>query len=345
MSVRVGLGWFWLLMGCGDAVRFHDGLGERQVFGDDDLEAYVPGAAIDMTISHRDEEAPMDGWWVESEDPDIFEIIEARTDVGHIYLDGIAGRPGQTRLVVYDDRDRSVAHTQIDVILPTAADVFSEERGGSHGLVERVFANRESVWMVEYWFDQRIYGTGVLSVRARGGQVRTLTPRGISGDSVLGGFDRFGLTPDGPGEVTVEILVGDTVIEEVPFVSVDEVASIHADRDSEATADAGDRLSIFVSARDEQGALIRGVPFSWVVAGDEAELSLSGREYRYFYDSAYSTTLTVFVGEESLSMDVHGAPGEASDDFAGCASVSGAYGWGALWLSGLLVVRRRRMFR
>lgn len=367
---------------CGPKIRFSDsvdGIFDLRIspLYDDDLNGpYVAGASFAIYVYDVTEENDLDGWRLESQNPEVLEIVEQYVDEDDldegdkssdesdvIIAKVFAAGEGTAILEVYDDNDEFVRATEIQVMQPdrielrAAGPMFVNREGGSvPSLVDStpmVLSDGTATFLVEWYKgEQKLSGSGTLGLGSPHDAVADLWARQTLLDE-----DRDWMTvtmAEGisaadsvvtPIEVSANGQLVQTV--DVSVVGADAISYVELLGAPEAGADDDELLVVLAQAFDQNDESIWGVAFDWDLDGyDEPG---EGDLFRYWFRKGAWSTLGAEYNGIRAETQIQGVEGfvDSSNNIA-CFCSAGedrparGIALGLLGLAALGLVRRRR---
>ena len=337
-------------LGCAEDVRVGDDL-DFSLFEYRLHTPYVVGVEVTIRVSREGQDS-VEGWWGESENPEILRVGENSGYPDTLWIDCTAAGPGTTELRIRDRNGSIRARRTIrverpsDLVLVPAGlqrILHDEVPGLDTGELVLILQGGTATFEVEYYRDgERLFGNGVL-------QIAPGVP-GLEAENVRTYLFRnrewLVLSPLKPGPNGVTLSVGDRVLEDVRIEAVGLEAITDVRIEAEETRGAKDGTFLYLLARafDETGREIYGVDFDWDVDGmaEPGEGDLFGYEYQ---DEAYAE-VTARAGSASDQMLIEMSGGTVtSSNSVGCSTSPAGSSFGiflAMLLGfGVWLMRRR----
>jgi|GEM_PF-1654392 len=370
------------LTACGPKIRFSDSVDIKwdlrlSALYDDKLNGpYVAGASFTIFAYDVSEDNDLDGWRIESRNPEVLDITEQFVDQDDLDEDDksddesdvivakvVAVAEGTAILEVYDDNDQFVRATEVEVMQPDrielrAAGPMFLNRAGKDvpSLVDStpmVVSGGTATFLVEWYKgEQRLNGAGTLGLASSHEAVGDLWERQSLLDE-----DRDWLTVTMAEGVSaadavvtpVEVSANGELVQVVDFsvVGPDAIAYAELVGESEAGANDDELLVVLAQAFDENDESIWGVAFDWDIDGYQEPGE--GDLFRYWFrKGAWSTLGAEYNGirAEAEIQGVEGFVGSSNDIACFCSAnedrPARGIALGLLGLAALGLVRRRR---
>jgi MYXO-CTERM domain-containing protein len=370
------------LTACGPQVRFSDSVDwefdlRLSALYDDRLHGpYVAGSSFVIFVYDVSEDNDLDGWRLESQNPEVLEITEQTVDQDDldekdkskdesdvIVAQVTAVGEGTAILEVYDDKGDFVRATEVEVMQPdrielrAAGPLFLNREGEVvPSLVDstpKLLSGGTATFLVEWYKgEQRLNGAGTLGLASPHEAVTDLWARQSYLDE-----DRDWLTvtmADGLSAADavitpIEISANGQLVQAVDFsvVGDDAITSIEISNESEAKAREDELLVALAQAFDENDESIWGVAFDWDIDGYQEPGE--GDLFRYWFrEGAWSTLGAEYNGMRGETQ-IQGTEGfvDSSNNISCFCSVhedepGRGIALGLLGLAALGLVRRRR---
>ncbi|MFO7563303.1 MAG: hypothetical protein R6X02_11725 [Enhygromyxa sp.] len=372
------------LTACGPKIRFSDSV--DSVFDlrisaryDDRLNSpYVAGSSFTIYAYDASEDNDLQGWRLESRDPEVLEIVEQWIDRDDLDEDdrrkkksdvivarAFAAGEGTAVIEVYDHKDDFVRATEVEVLQPdrielrAAGPMFINRKGSKEvpSLVDStplVISGGTATFLVQ-WFkgDRRLSGAGTLGLVSEHEAVEDLWPR-----LTLLAEDRDWMTvtmasgvSEADAVVTpIEVHANGELVEVVDFsvVGADAVSYVELHGETEADAKDDQLLVVLAQAFNDDDESIWGVGFDWDLDGyDEPG---EGDLFRYWFRRGAWSTLGAEYNGVRAETQIQGVEGfVGSSNFGiGCLCTAGeerparGIALGLLGLAALGLVRRRQ---
>jgi MYXO-CTERM domain-containing protein len=370
------------LTACGPKIRFSDSVDWQfdlrlSSLYDDRLHGpYVAGSSFTIFAYDVSEDNDLNGWRLESQNPEVLEITEQYVDQDDLDEDDKskdesdiivakvrAVGEGTAILEVYDDRGDFVRATEVEVMQPdrielrAAGPLFVNREGEvTPSLVDstpQVLSGGTATFLVEWWKgEQQLNGAGTLGLVSEHEGVTDLWPRQTYLDE-----DRdwmtvtmaSGLSAADSVVTPIEVHANGELVTTVDFsvVGPDAITYVELSNESEADASEDELLVALAQAYDENDESIWGVAFDWDIDGYEEPGE--GDLFRYWFrEGAWSTLGAEYNGVRGETQ-IQGTEGfvDSSNNIACfCTAKPDAPGreiaFGLLGLAALGLVRRRR---
>jgi MYXO-CTERM domain-containing protein len=372
------------LTACGPKIRFSDSVDREYDLRlsaryDDKLHSpYVAGSSFTIYAYDATEDNDLDGWRLESRNPEVLEIVDQwldRDDLDDsdksksksdlIVARVFAASEGTAIIEVYDDNDDFVRATEIEIFQPdrielrAAGPMFINREGSKEvpSLVDStpmVLSGGTATFLVE-WFKgtQKLSGAGTLGLVSAHEAVDDLWPR-----LTLLNEDRdwmtvtmaAGFSAADTVVTPIEVHANGQLVEVVDFsvVGPEAVSYLELHGETEAEAKDDQLLVVLAQAFDENDESIWGVGFDWDLDGyDEPG---EGDLFRYWFRrGAWSTLGAEFYGHrtETQIQGVEGFVGSSNNNLSCLCTAdqdrpARGVAFGLLGLAALGLVRRRR---
>lgn len=370
------------LTACGPKIRFSDSvdwefdLRLSRVYDDRLHGPYVAGASFSIHVYDVTDDNDLDGWRIESQNPEVLEIVEQYVEQDDLDDDDKsddendvivakvhAAGEGTAIIEVYDDSGDFVRATEVEVMQPdrielrAAGPLFVNQEGEVvPSLVDstpKLLSGGTATFLVE-WFkgEQKLNGAGTLGVAPGHEAIDDLWVRQTYLDE-----DRDwltvtmaeGLSAADSVVTPIEFSANGYPVQTVDFSVVGPEAITRVEVRGESEADAGDDelLVVLAQAFDESDESIWGVAFDWDLDGyDEPG---EGDLFRYWFRKGAWSTLGAEYNGVRGETQIQGTEGfvDSSNDIGCfCAAEPRAPGreiaFGLLGLAALGLVRRRR---
>jgi hypothetical protein len=286
---------------------------------------YVKGARMNIYVRSSDKHVSMDGWTVESSDPQLLAISGVQRAQGDLVVAASALEAGTPVLTVKDERGRTLLRRPIDVERPDRVDLLAHayliiNRPDEARIAEpRVLQGGTATFLARYYANgQLLFGNGALSAVPVSGLSATVARTYLFEDR-----DWLQVTPTALGPLPVALSVGGDHVSDVNIVGVPpgDVASLRILGVDESRAHDGEWLVALGQAYDASGQTLFGVAFQWEV--DDKTATGLGDLYRYQYDHRAPHKLCARFGSFDALATIHGAGFVDSSNRLGCQGSPG----------------------
>lgn len=342
------------LAGCGqdEDIRFQDSVDfEFDLFRHSDHlnTPYVVGAQFEI-CADTPHKRQLRGTRLQSSNPSVFLVgdseVSSRGD--HICATAEALDSGPVEIQVVDDGD-VIASADLEVFAPDRAEllaagpILSEQLDDiGHTARPKILEGGTATFLVSYFHGETsLSGNGALIVSSDEGLSLEVVQTVVFEDR-----EWLRITANSLGVHDIELATPAGMFETVTVETVDEEAVIDVALlgSDETDIEKGTPLLVYAQAYDEDDDLIFGVEYEWSLA-DGLEPG-TGDLFSYNYDEDHREDLVARHGDLDATVEIRAGEGRVdSSNNQGCSVGGRSGGTAALFLLGLIGLRRRRFGR